>query len=154
MNFDQLTDQNIEDLIKLPKQVRNPAARWYEKPGHKQRNFSIIAESHAFTIYQRQSLFDESDFSCGLKVIRPDGQPLTLLRYNGCSHIHGDIQFACHIHRATEKAILAGKKPEFHAEATALYHTLDGALACLLKDACISGLNNVKWDEPDLFEPK
>ena len=85
-------------------------------------------------------------------MIKPDGQPLTLLRYNGGGHIHGDIQFACHIHSATEKAILAGRKPESHAEATALYRTLEGALACLLEDARIRGLSNVKKDEPDLFE--
>ncbi|WP_297186084.1 hypothetical protein [uncultured Porticoccus sp.] len=152
MNFDQLTDKDIDDLIKLPKRISNPSARWQEKPGHKQRNFNIVAENHSFTVYQRQNLFDDKDFSCGLKVIKPDGQPLTLLRYNGGGHIHGDIQFACHIHSATEKAILAGRKPESHAEATALYRTLEGALACLLEDARIRGLSNVKKDEPDLFE--
>lgn len=152
MNFDQLTDKDIDDLIRLPKRISNPAARWQDKPGHRQRNFNIVASNHSFILYLRQNLFDDKDFSCGLKVIKPDGQPLTLLRYNGGGHIHGDIKFACHIHMATEQAILSGSKPESHAEATAQYRTLDGALACLLEVACIDGLNNTKKDEPDLFE--
>ena len=63
MNFDQLTDKDIDDLIKLPKRISNPSARWHEKPGHRQRNFNIIARNYSFSVYQRQNLFDEKDFS-------------------------------------------------------------------------------------------
>jgi hypothetical protein len=152
MNFDQLTDDDITALIVMRKRVTNPVIRWQEKPGHKQRNHKVESGDHFFELYLRQNTYDAADFSCGLKVIKPDGQPLTLLRYNGGGHIHGDIKFACHIHQATYKAIAAGKKPESHAEPTKKYRSLDGALACLLEDACISGLLNVVHDAPDLFD--
>jgi len=152
MNFDQLTDEDIQVLITLPKRISNPSVRWQEKPGHRQRNFKASVGDHVFELYMRQSLHDSTDFSCGLKIIKPDGQPLTLLRYNGGSHVHGEITFESHIHRATQQAMAAGKKPESHAERTAAYRTLEGALACLLGDAAISGLASAKHDEPDLFE--
>jgi hypothetical protein len=152
MNFDLLTDADIAQLIALPKRVSNPSVRWQDKPGHKQRNFKVDGGGYSFELYLRQSFHNPDDFSCGLKVIKPDGQPLTLLRYNGGGHIHGEIEFACHIHRATQKAISEGKKAESHAEPTRNYRTLESALACLLKDATVSGLLHVAHDTPDLFD--
>lgn len=152
MNFDLLTDADIAQLIALPKRVSNPSVRWQEKPGHKQRNFKVDGGDHSFELYLRQSSHNVEDFSCGLKVIKPDGQPLTLLRYNGGGHIHGEIVFSCHIHRTTQQAIEAGKKAESHAEPTRNYRTLDGALACLIEDASVSGLLHVAHDAPGLFD--
>lgn len=152
MNFDCLTEQDIENLIILSKQVKNPNTRWVEKPGHQQKNYNVVGGDYLFELYVRQSGMDTENFSCGLSVIKPDGQPLTLLRYNGSNHIHGDITFACHIHKATEKAINAGKKTESHADETDIYHTLDGALFCLVNDANINGLSKLKADEADLFK--
>lgn len=151
MNFDLLSDADITTLIELPKKVTNPTTRWQEKPGHQQRNYKLTGGDYIFELYQRQNLFDKSDFSCGLKVVKPDGQPLTLLRYNGSSHIHQDIVLHCHIHKATYKKIAAGKKPDSHAEPTKRYHSLDGALACLVEDANISGLGKMQHDMPSLF---
>jgi hypothetical protein len=152
MNFDLLSDEDIAQLIALPKRVSNPSVRWQDKPGHKQRNFKVEGGDHSFELYLRQSTHNSEDFSCGLRVIKPDGQPLTLLRYNGGGHNHGEIVFSCHIHRATQQAIEAGKKAESHAESTQNYRTLDGALACLLEDAAVSGLLPVAHDAPDLFD--
>lgn len=150
MDFDRLTDANIATLINLPKQVKNPAARWQLKPGHKQRNYKLESGKYYFEIYLRQNLNDSGDFSCGLKIIKPDGQPLTLLRYNGKGHRHGEIAFEPHIHQATHSAIAAGRKPEFHAEKTKKYDTLIEALACLLQDAAVSGLPYVH-KRPTIF---
>lgn len=152
MNFDLLTDDDISTLIALPKQVSNPTVRWQEKPGHQQRNYKLVGGNYIFELYQRQNLFDKNDFSCGLKVIKPNGQPLTLLRHNGSSHIHRDIVFLCHIHKATHKNIAAGKKPDSYAEPTNRYRSLDGALACLVDDANISGLETTQHDMPSLFQ--
>ncbi|MDO8895382.1 hypothetical protein [Nitrosomonas sp.] len=152
MNFDLLSDEDIARLLALPKRVSNPSVRWQDKPGHKQRNFKVEGGDYSFELYLRRSTHNLEDFSCGLKVIKPDGQPLTLLRYNGGGHIHGEIVFSCHIHRATQRAIEAGKKAESHAEPTQNYRTLDGALACLLEDAAVSGLLHVVHDAPDLFD--
>lgn len=152
MNFDALTDGNIQYLITLPKQVTNPNIRWAEKPGHQQKNYKVTGGDYLFELYLRQSHFDVENFSCGLSVIKPDGQRLTMLRYNGSSHIHHDIEYSCHIHRATEGAMRLGKNPESFAEETGVYHTLNGALYCLASDAHISGLSKLEADEPDLFK--
>lgn len=151
MNYDELTDVDIQTLIDEPKRVTNPQAQWRDKPGHRQRTFKVKTTDHDFELYLRQSVADIADFSCGLLIYKPDGQPLTLLRYNGASHAHGDIHFACHIHRTTERAMRAGRKPEHEADRTARYRTLDGAVYCLLEDAKISGISGFSPDQAELF---
>lgn len=64
---------------------------------------------------------------------------------------HGDIYFACHIHRTTEKAMRTARKPEHEAHETARYRTLDGAVYCLLEDAKIGGISGFSPDQPELF---
>ena len=65
---------------------------------------------------------------------------MTLARYNGPSHRHGEIAFRPHIHRATERAIVKGKKPESEAEETDGFEDLDGALVRLIEDFNLSGV--------------
>ena len=103
-----------------------------------------------FLIYQRQSLRDEPSYSCGIVYLPPGGPRLTLARYNGPNHQHADIRYKPHIHRATEAAILAGRKPEYAADETTRYETIEGALACLIEDFGLSGIR-AKPDEPSLF---
>ena len=142
------TDEELAELRTMPKQVANPRARWSEKPkskpGHRQRSYQASAledEETRFSVYQRQNLVDESDFSCGI-VYHPRGGPsLTLARYNGPGHVHGDISYLPHIHSATEKALAAGKKAESEAEATDNFQTLEGALATLIRDFNLRGIN-------------
>ena len=52
--------------------------------------------------------------------------------------------------RATEEALLAGRKPECKAEETDRYTTLDGATACLLEDYHVAGLS-AQHDHPRLI---
>lgn len=150
-----ISDGEFDAMRTAPKRVTNPQARGREKPGgHKQRNFNLIAEhddAKRFRLYLRQNLDDEQDFSCGLALIRLGGRSVSLVRYNGSSHRHGDILFHCHIHRATEEASLAGKKIDSHAEATDRYRTLNGALACLIDDCCVDGIS-ASHDTRDLFD--
>ena len=137
------SDDELVELRILPKTVVNPGARWVAKPGHRQRNFQLLAgddDEIAFAIYQRQSVVDANDFSCGIALLPPGGTRLTLARYNGPSHIHRDIVFQTHIHRATAQAIAAGKKPESEAEETDRFTTLDGAFRCLLEDFRVGGI--------------
>ena len=146
MNTRLYTDQELLNLKSMRKGVANPGARWIEKPkkrpSHRQRNFqaSTLDESHRFSIYQRQSLVDESDFSCGILYLPLGGPSLTLARYNGPGHAHGDIAFRPHIHLSSERAIAAGRKPESEAEETDQFETLDGALACLIHDFNLIGV--------------
>ncbi|MDE0480457.1 MAG: hypothetical protein OXI13_12635 [Gammaproteobacteria bacterium] len=151
------TDAELNTLRSMPKKVLNPGARWNQKPrsrpAHSQRNYQVVSmndDKARFMIYLRQNLEDETDFSCGISYLAKGALPLTLARYNGPSHIHGDIDFQPHIHRATERAIAAGKRAESEAEATDRFETLQGALACLLADFAITGLN-ADYDQPRLF---
>lgn len=150
-------DQEISQLQALPKRVTNPNARWSEKPkvrpSHRQRNYKVTGQDSEprFSIYLRQNLNDPNDYSCGILYIPRSSPSLTLARYNGSSHPHGTISYRPHIHRATEKAILAGRKPESEAEETNRYRTLCGALACLVEDFNVSGLQT-QHDQPRMFQ--
>lgn len=151
------TDDELAALRVMPKRVTNSGARWSEKPkakpAHRQRVFQVSGledEAAHFSIYQRQSLDDEHDFSCGISYLPSGGPTLTLARYNGPGHEHGDIVFRPHIHRTSEKAIAAGVKPESEAEATDRFETLEGALACLIEDFKV-GHPNARSDQPELF---
>ena len=151
------TSIELTEFREMPKQVANPRARWSDKPkirpGHRQRSFQASAvqdEETRFSIYQRQNLDDESDFSCGISYLPPGGPSLTLARYNGPSHEHGDIAFRPHIHRATERALASGRKPESEAEETNRFKTLEGAMACLIEDFNLTGIRS-QHDPPRLF---
>ena len=52
---------------------------------------------------------------------------------------------------STAEAISTGRKVDSHAEATDRYRTLEGALACLIKDCGVQGLT-AQPDETDLFD--
>lgn len=141
------TTAELDRLRLAPKRIRNPKARWsnkpQERPVHRQRNFRAVGEGDRtveFRIYQRQNLSDEHDFSCGITYLPRGGESLTLARYNGPSHEHGDIAYHPHIHRASERAILAGRKPESEATATDEFQSLEGALICLAADFRVTGL--------------
>lgn len=157
-NDDRLTgrlysDDELEALRSMRKRVTNPGARWVAKPGHRQRNFKLTGlddGSVRFEVYQRQSESDEADFSCGLAYLPTGGRQLTLARYNGSSHVHGDIAYRPHIHRATAAAIAAGKKPESEAEETDRFTTLDGAFACLIRDLRLEGITSPPPDQQRL----
>ena len=148
-----LSNDALKDLRSTSKRVRNPGARWREKPGrHLQRNFTVDAEGgEVYRIYQRQNLDDERDFSCGLALVQPGGRPLTLIRYNGSSHVHGKLRYCCHIHRATAEALVAGQRIDSYAEETDRYRTLEGAFACLISDCAVQGVSADR-DERDLFD--
>lgn len=151
------TDDELVALRVMPKRVTNSGARWSDKPkarpAYRQRVFQVLGledEVARFLIYQRHSLDDEHDFSCGIAYLPSGGPTLTLARYNGPGHVHGDIVFRPHIHRASERAIAAGMKPESEAEETDQFGTLEGALACLIDDFKVSDLN-ARSDQPELF---
>ena len=150
------SDQELDSLRAVRKQVTNPGSRWTEKPAgapaHRQRSFKAVGEDKAesrFEIYQRHNLLDDKDFSCGIAHVGLDGSRLTLARYNGPGHEHGDIIYLPHIHRATAKAIASGKKPEREAEESGRFTTLEEALACLIDDFNVAGLSASR-DEPRL----
>lgn len=147
------SDEDLEGLRHKEKRVVNPQARWIEKPGHRQRNFQVIGkwDETRFQVYQRQSIADDDDFSCGIAYLPHGGARLTLARYNGPSHIHGDFIYRSHIHRATASAIAVGRKPESEAEETERFVTLNGAFRCLIDDFRLEGVTPPEPDQPKLF---
>ena len=148
-----MSNDELDGLRSDWKRVTNPGARWREKPGrHRQQNFNAETEGGAvYRIYLRQNLDDDQDFSCGLALVQRGGRPLSLVRYNGASHAHGEIRYRCHIHRATAEAISAGRKVDSNAVETDRYRTVEGALACLIEDCGVQGLT-AHHDEQDLFD--
>lgn len=153
------TDAEFRDLARLLEKVSNPGARWFNEPTahpvHRHRTSRATGAAGGpklhVSIYLRQNLRDDQHFSCGIVFLAPSGLRLTLARYNGSNRHHGGIRYRPHIYRATEGAILAGKRPEYEAEETARYETLEGALACLIEDFRLSGIR-AKHDLPSLFD--
>ena len=165
MAFESITDGKIEELLNCPKQINNPQARNVNKEGHNQINYKVTAtdgSEQKFEIYVRQNLGLDmgDDFSCGISWVAPNGESLTLKRYNGPSHDHPNhlentrTGLNCHIHIATEKYIKANKKAEGHAEETNRYKTINGALHCLVNDCNITGLQTTpdNLDQPSFFD--
>jgi hypothetical protein len=157
MAFESLTDDKIMDLLNCPKRLINPQARIKKIDGSEQVNYKIEAQDksgHMFEVYKRQNTREgmENDFSCGISWVSPNGETITLKRYNGSSHRHPNhlegtkLEFEPHIHFATEKYIQANRKPEGFAQATKRYETLEGAFHCLITDCKISGIET-KPDE-------
>lgn len=157
-----LTDEQIDHLLSCPKNITNPGTRWKEQSGSRQKNYDVHGEDgDRFSLFLRQNLRIQEHYSCGLRLI-VGGKSLTLTRYNGSDHIHrnpieGDgFKFQCHVHRATERYIASGRKPEHYATATDRYHDLDGALLALVNDCNITGLTLVEASDAmitlDLFD--
>ncbi|MCC7307593.1 MAG: hypothetical protein IT173_08505 [Acidobacteria bacterium] len=162
MAFESITDRKIAELLQMRKRVTYPGTRAKNKDGHEQFNYKVISSDDAdleFSLYTRQNLRAgmEDDFSCGVSWLAPNGEVLTLARYNGSSHPHRNqiegnvLSCESHIHTATERYIRANKKAEGFAVPTDRYRTLKGALHCLASDCSIVGLST-QADAPSLFE--
>lgn len=160
MSVALLTDAQIDALLTCQKRVKNVASREKRDGKHLRRDFNVVSvdEELEFILFTRQSTVIPESFSAGLRWRSKSGEELILLRYNGADHPHGNSlehqEFAAqsHIHTATERYILAGKKAESFAQPTSLYRTLAGALHELMKATNTSGLQT-NPDEPDMFDP-
>lgn len=159
MAFESVTDIKIAELLECAKRLTNPNAKSTSKEGHEQVNYKVIASDnsgHQFEVYKRQNLRKgmEDDFSCGINWIAPNGESLTLKRYNGPSHDHLNklekerLGHFCHVHLATEKYIKANRKAEGFAVISDKYKSVDGAFHCLITDCNISGIDT----KPDNVE--
>jgi len=148
MDAGSLTDELIDYLLTVPKRIKNPKAREVPKAKHKERNYEVESTdgSAQFILISRQSTIIVDNFSCGLIWQPSPGQKVILTRYNGFDHVHANpieqesFEYECHIHRATQRYIQAGRKAEMYAEATSRYRNLSDALKCLTEDCNIQGL--------------
>lgn len=143
-----LSDHEIDRLLSMPKAVTNPRARWKEQKGSNQQTFDVQSDDgeHKFKLFVRQNMRLPDNFSCGLRYLHPSGETVTLTRYNGSDHPHenplegGRFDGICHIHRATQRYMEAGRKSEHFAEPTDRYSNVEGALRALIQDCNISGI--------------
>jgi hypothetical protein len=158
MAFESLTDAKIRELVRMPKQVKNPTARLIADANHDKKEFMVESDdsTEQFRIFVRQNRTVADDFSCGVQWLAAGTGALILARFNGSSHVHpnkieGDIiSFVCHIHRATERYIRGNFQPEGYAEPANSYTTCSGALHALVVEFNVTGLPTVP-DHPELF---
>lgn len=146
--------QELDKYRTISKKVSNPGARWNAKRGgHEQKNYILEADDGTkFLLYSRKNRNDERDFSCGLHLVSETSRKICLARYNGSNHIHGDIRYNCHIHRATPEAFTSGVRTDIFAEETDRYQTLPGAMDCLVADWSIHGITPEIDDDAELFD--
>ena len=107
-----------------------------------------------FVIKLRQNTKNPMDFSAILCHKTDNSNKLfRLRRYNGKSHEHKnhiekDVIYDFHIHFATERYQLIGKKEESYAEASTRYSTLHEAVGCLISDC---GFVLPEGEQVDMF---
>lgn len=156
-----LTDAQIDDLLRVPKQVQNPASRERVDGKHLRRDYRVASDGrHEFILFTRQSTVIKDGFSAGLRWRSKTGEGVILLRCNGADHPHMNalerdrFESEFHVHKATERYILAGKRCEGYAETTDAFRTLGGALHEVMRLANISGLTSKadEDDKDDLFD--
>jgi hypothetical protein len=154
-----LTDAQIDELLRMPKRVQNPASREREEGKHLRRDYRVLSDDgrHEFILFTRQSTIIRNGFSAGLRWRSKTGEETILLRCNGSDHAHVNaierdrFEAAFHIHRATERYILAGKRSEGRADPSDVFWTVSGALHEVMRIANISGLNS-RADAQELFD--
>lgn len=151
--LNEISFADIVRHIEVKKQVVNPNIRWKVKVGgHRQKNYIVESDDgQKYRMYMRENLNDPKDFSCGLSLLLPSGRYLPLVRCNGSNHRHRDIIYRCHIHRPSIVALQSGRRIDSEAVESDSYNTLEGALATLIAECNIGGIQ-AKHDEPDLFD--
>lgn len=145
-----LSDEKIYQLIEEEKIIQlyfeDFFTRMKEKNGHKTFDISTpIKDGSSFHLLLRQNRKNPLDFSAILGYSPKELNSIfKLVRYNGKSHEHRNVLekteafYDFHIHTATERYQLAGRKEESYAEVTERYSDLRGALRCLIKDCNVS----------------
>lgn len=159
MDKSDFTDSFIDSLIAIDKTIKNPGARWKDQKGSRQKNYSLKSTDDLleFSLYLRQNLKIENDFSCGLVLVK-DGTTYPIVRYNGSAHVHENpieserFEFQCHIHKTTERYASSRYKLDHYASQTDTYSTLDEALTQLMLDCKIGGLKVLKQSNTDTDE--
>jgi len=113
---------------------------------HKKNSMELVSsdEQHSFYAYFRQHNVFEENFSVGLVYKADDGSELHLLRCNGPHGDHIDIDPYnhhpyTHVHRATEKCIAAGLKPDKYAQISVEYSTFQDAIFHFIRTCNIEG---------------
>jgi hypothetical protein len=149
MSLEALTDDQIQKLLLSKKSILDPTSRKRTEGKHIRCDYEVKSDDghNEFVLFTRQSTIIPTSFSAGLRWKSKTGVEIILMRCNGSDHRHGnalertEFEAQAHIHRATERYIIAGKKAESYAEPVNSYTTLNDALGKLLKLTNTSGLD-------------
>lgn len=145
-----LTEEEIRSLILEKKEINlefeELFSRMKNKRGHKEFDYIIPRDDgSSFYLKLRQNRVNSLDFSAILGYSPKEiNTVFKLIRYNGKSHEHRnvlekeDVFYDFHIHLATERYQISGRKEEAFAEVTNRYSNLRGALKCLIEDCNVS----------------
>lgn len=147
MAKDNLSDEQIEQLLRMPKVVTNPRARMKTLERQEQWDYNVESTTtdDKFAVFVRQSTRLSDSFSVGLRHLKGE-ESLTLMRCNGPSHPHRNhlenerFEPQCHVHVATSRYLAVGKKDEGYAYATDAYTNVKGALGHLLTTCNVAGI--------------
>ena len=158
MSLETLSDERINELLICAKRVVSSSVKekLIDRDLRKDYQVNSLDNQFGFILFTRQSTFILENFTAGLRWKSKTGEEIILMRCNGSDHVHGNkieqTKFgpACHVHRAIERYILAGKKVESFAKLTTEYETLEGALNHLVKLANITGIIT-NQDHPKLL---
>lgn len=150
MTKEHLSDDDILNLLSMPKRVVNPRARPKTLERHVQTDYNIesCVSDDKFALFVRQSTKREESFSVGLRLLSDDG--VTLIRCNGASHPHRNhlegerFEPQCHIHTTTARYLAYGRKNEGFAEPTSAYQEVQGALKHIIERCNISGFTTTR----------
>ncbi|WPQ37779.1 DUF6978 family protein [Achromobacter xylosoxidans] len=151
MAKDNLSDEEIDQLLSMPKVVTNPRARMKTLERQEQWDYNVESTTteDKFALFVRQSTRLSASFSVGLRHLKGEDS-VTLMRCNGPSHPHRnhleDERFGphCHVHMATSRYLSVGKKDEGYAYITDAYTDVKGALGHLLSTCNVAGLTVAK----------
>ncbi len=87
-----LTDEQIEQLIQLPKPIPGNFKQWLNPRKSDHRHYvtshEIAVGGHRFGVYSRIKRDDHNDFSVGLTYLRDRRKPIGLVRCNGYQTEH------------------------------------------------------------------
>jgi hypothetical protein len=146
---DPYTQKEIDELISCPKVVTEPPKKEMRfERGSKRNDMRLQSKDGEkdFSVFIRVNEKFPENFSIGLEYHPKDGRgSIILLRCNGP---HGDFETPSgtpvphtqyHIHKAKEKNLVAGDKPERGGEPTTEYATYMQAIHYLLKHINASG---------------
>ena len=140
-----LTDQEIQALIKSPKEIKEkvPVKGYNDINKHKRCDLTLqTSEGKSFGVFVRQNKTFIENFSIGLRYQTNDRElgSITLVRYNGP---HGETSRSQnghydkpHIHSMTATEMDSGstQPQEKHREITDRYHTFEQALEVFFGD--------------------
>lgn len=151
MDFQTLSDFDLDAMRLVSKTIMNPAARWVTKGGHREKNFVLCdtaSPAAQYRVFFRVSATRRNVFSVGLARTYSSEEVLILVRYNSGHHPHRNIlertrvPAVCHRHLATQRYIRAGLDPDGYAEPISDYNSVDGAFDCLCRDCGIPPLKH------------